>query len=105
MISEEEKIYNSIAFQEGQIEEIKKVKQQVALSETKDIRIKIETKHWYGYSEPFLAKKKHKILLQKSTMIAILNGIQSKCRERIDKLIDMEIERRKNVKTSTEKKL
>lgn len=91
---DEEKIYNSIAYNESQIEEIEKVKQQVALSETKDIRIKIETKHWYGYSEPFLAKKKHKILLQKSTVIAILSGIQSKCRERIDKLIDMEIERR-----------
>ncbi len=92
----DEKTDNSIILQKSRIEEIEKIKQQVALSETKDIRIKIETKHWYGYSEPFLAKKKHKILLQKSTMIAILNGIQSKCRERIDKLIDMEIERRKS---------
>lgn len=96
-MSEEDRIYNSIAFNESQIEEIEKVKQQVALSETQDIRIKIETKHWYGYSEPFLAKDKHKIKLQKSTAIAILQGIQDKCKERIDKLIDMEIERRKNV--------
>lgn len=95
-MNEEEKINNSIVFQKSRIEEIEKVKQQVALSETKTIRIKIETKHWYGYSEPFLSKDKHKIELTKDTTISILNEIQSKCRERIDKLIDMEIERRNN---------
>lgn len=92
----EEKIYNSIALQQSKIKELDKIKQQVNLSETKDIRLKIETKHWYGYSELFLAKDKHKIEISKSTVITILEEIQNKCRERINKLIDMEIERRNN---------
>lgn len=96
MISEKEKIYNSIFLQKSRIEEIEKIKQLVASSETKDIRINIETKHWYGYSEPFLKKDKYKIETTKNTTISILEEIQNSCRERINKLIDMEIERRKN---------
>lgn len=95
MISEE-KPYNSIVLQKSRIEEIEKIKQLVASSDTKDIRIKIETKHWCGYLEPFLKKEKSKIKLTKDTTILILEGLQDKCKERIDKLIDMEIERRKN---------
>lgn len=95
MISEE-KTYNSIVLQKSRIEEIEKIKQLVASSETKDIRINVETKHWYGYLDPFLKKEKHKIKLTKDTTILILEGLQDKCKERIDKLIDMEIERRKN---------
>lgn len=94
MMNKEEKIYNSIALQKSKIEEIDKVIQQVVLSETKNIRIKIETKHWYGYSEPFLSKDKHKIELTKDTTISILQGIKNRCTERINKLIDMEIESR-----------
>lgn len=95
MISEE-KTYNSIILQKSRIEEIEKIKQLVASSETKDIRINIETKHWYGYFDPFMKKEKHKTKLTKDTTILILEGLQDKCKERIDKLIDMEIERRKN---------
>ncbi len=95
MISEEE-TYNSIALQQSQIEEINKIKERVILSDTENIRIKIETKHWYGYSEPFLMKDKHKIELPKATIMSILTGIQNRCTEGINKLIDMEIERRSN---------
>lgn len=48
-MSEIDKINNSIAFQQSQIEEIKKIKEKVRLSESKNIRLKIETKHWYGF--------------------------------------------------------
>lgn len=94
-MNKKEKIYNSIALQQSQIEEINKVKERVISSDTENIIIKIETKHWYGYSEPFLMKDKDKIELSKSTIISILTEIQNRCTERIDKLIDMEMERRK----------
>lgn len=92
----EEKIENSIVFYKLKIDQIEKIKTNVVSSETKDIRLKIETKHWYGLSEPFLSKEKHKIQLEKSVIVEVLNEIQNKYKENIDKLIDMEIERRNN---------
>ena len=97
-MSNEDKIYNQIAYYENQIEQIKKIKQQVAISETEDIRIKIETKHWYGYSEPYLGKEKIKIMADKSTIIEILNEVKTRNRSLINKLIDKLFEERNNAK-------
>ena len=59
-MEEIDKIENSIALCQVTIETLEKIKERVKTSETEEIRIKIETKHWYGYSEPHLAKEKHK---------------------------------------------
>lgn len=93
---DEEKIENSIIYNKLKIDEIQMIKNRVVLSETEKIRIKIETKRWYGFAEPFLSKEIDKIEIQKSTAIEILDEIQNKHQQNIDKLIDMEIERRKN---------
>lgn len=93
---DEEKIENSIIYNKLKIDEIQMIKNRVVLSETEKIRIKIETKRWYGFAEPFLSKEIDKIEMQKSTAIEILDEIQNKHQQNIDKLIDMEIERRKN---------
>ncbi len=93
---DEEKIENSIIYNKMKIDEIQMIKNRVVLSETEKIRIKIETKRWYGFSEPFLTKEIDKIEIQKSTAIVILNEILNKHQQNIDKLIDIEIERRKN---------
>ena len=91
----EDKIENSIALHQGTIETFKRIKERVEMSETEDIRIKIETKHWYGYAEPLFAKEKHKIETTKYTATVLLDTAIKLERERIDKLIDMEIENRR----------
>jgi uncharacterized protein (UPF0128 family) len=90
----EEKIYNSIALHQGIIYEIEKIKSCIKESKTKKIRFRVETKHWYGFAEPFLKKDYHKLNISKETMQVILDEAINKERERINKLIDMEIERR-----------
>lgn len=92
----EDKIENSIVLHQKIINEIELLKIKIGSSETKDIRFKIETKHWYGFSEPFLSKEKSVLNLSKETMQVILDEAINKERERIDKLIDMEIEQRRN---------
>ena len=91
-----DKIENSIALHQGAIETLKKIKERVETSETEEIRFKIETKHWYGFSEPFLAKERHKIEATKYSASLLLDTAIKIERERIDKLIDMEIEKRAN---------
>lgn len=90
----EDKITNSIALHQGIIYEIEEIKKRIEESETKKIRFRVETKHWYGFTEPFLSTDKHKLNISKETMQVILDEAINKERERINKLIDMEIERR-----------
>ena len=94
-----DKIGNSIALHQMAINELKSIKHRVNTTSTDDIRFKVETKHWYGYSEPFLAKNKDKLEVSIYTMNLILDEAIKKEKERINNLIDMEIsERIKNEK-------
>jgi hypothetical protein len=95
-----DKIENSIALHQETIETLKKIKERVETSETEEIRFKIETKHWYGFSEPFLKKEKHKIETTKYSATVLLETAIKLEKERIDKLIDMEIEKRKENKAN-----
>lgn len=97
-MKEIDKIENSIALCQGTIDTLEKIKERVKTSETEEIRIKIETKHWYGYSEPHLAKEKHKIEITKYSATVLLDTAIQLQRESINKLIDIEIEKRKNTK-------
>ena len=90
----DEKISNTIALKQQIINELEKLSMDVKESVTKDIRFRIETKHWYGYSEPFLKRNRHILEVSKDTMQAILNSAIEKEKERIEKCIDMEIHRR-----------
>ena len=90
----EDKIENSIALHQMAINELKEIKHRIETTATDDIRFRVETKHWYGYSEPFLAKSKDKLEISVYTMKLILNEAMNREKERIDKLIDMEIEKR-----------
>lgn len=93
----EDKIGNSIALHQQTINEIEKLKLKIEDSSTEDIRFRIETKHWYGYGlEPTLCKEKSVLDISKRTMQTILDEAINKERERIDKLIGMEIEQRRN---------
>lgn len=90
-----EKISNTIALHQMSINELNEIKHRIKTTATDDIRFRVETKHWYGYSEPFLAKSKDKLEISVYTMNLILDEVISKEKERINKLIDMEIERGK----------
>ena len=89
-----EKTEYSIALHQETIMDLEKIKKAVEMSETDNIRFKIETKHWYGFSEPFLGKKKHKLYLSKYSANALLETAIKIEKEEIDKLIDMEIQKR-----------
>ena len=89
-----DKISNTIALHQQTINEIEEIKERVKESETEKIRFRVETKHWYGFSEPSLMKRKHNLNLSKYTMQVILEEAIKKERQRIDILIDKEIEER-----------
>lgn len=90
-----DKISNSIFLCQQNINDLEKLRKRVQTSDTEDIRIVVQTKHWYGYSEPFLGKEKTRIDILKYTMEVVIDEAINKQRERINKLIDMEIENRK----------
>ena len=93
-INMNEKISNTIALHQMAINELKEIKHRVEETATDDIRFRIETKHWYGYSEPVLLKTKDKLSISTYTMCLIIDEAITKEKERIDKLIDMEIEKK-----------
>ena len=80
---------------EASVNELKELKKKVEDNKADKVRFRIETKHWYGFSEPFSMKEKNIVDLSKYTMRTILNEAINKEKERIDKLIDMEISERK----------
>lgn len=87
-----EKISNTIALHQMSINELKEIKHRVETTESEDVRFRIETKHWYGYSEPFIAKNKDKLEISVYTMNLILDEAIKKEKEKIDSLINIEIE-------------
>lgn len=89
-----DKIENTIVLHQNTIINLEHIKEKVNASVTEDIRLKIETKHWYGFSEPFIVTQKHKIDMTKYSANVLLETAIKLEKERIDKLIDMEIEKR-----------
>lgn len=89
-----EKISYAIALHQQTINEIEELKERVENSKTEKIRFRVETKHWYGYSEPLLLTRNQKLNLSKYTMQTILDEAINKERQRINTLIDNEIKER-----------
>lgn len=91
----EEKISNTIFVHQQNIYELEKLKDKVRKS-ISNVRFRIETKHWYGYRVDTRIEIGKSILnLSKETMEIVLEEAIRKEKEKIDKLIDMEIERRR----------
>lgn len=91
----DDKIANTIALHQMAINELEEIKHRVETTATNDIRFIIQTKHWYGYSEPFIAKTRDKLEVSTYTMLKILDEAIKTEKQNIDKLIDMAIEKRK----------
>lgn len=91
-----DKISNSIALHQMTIEEVREIRRNVKENIDKDVRFRIETKQMFRVWEPYIAKVKDKLNISTHTMLLVLDEVERKERERIDKLIDMEIEKRSN---------
>ena len=87
----DEKIYNTIALHQISINELMEIKRRVETTAMDDVRFRIETKNWYGYSELFQNKTKDTLKISVYTMKLILDEAINKEKEKIDKLIDMKI--------------
>ena len=88
-----EKIANSIALRQMTINELKEIKHNIEQSVDKNVKFSIETRHIIGFDVGILKKKKP-LPISNYTMKLLLDEAIRKEKERINKLIDMEIERK-----------
>lgn len=88
-----EKIANSIALRQMTINELKEIKHDIEQSVDKNVKFSIETRHIIGFDIGILKKKKT-LSISNYTMKLLLDEAIRKEKERINKLIDMEIERK-----------
>ena len=83
----EENVFKIIANEQKKLDELNYIKKRLEKTNEKDIRLKIETKHWYGFTEPILYKEKHKLNISKDTIEAIIDEIIRKTEEKMNNLI------------------
>ena len=88
-----EKIANSIALHQMTINELKNIKHNIEQSVDEKVKFSIETRHIIGF-DIGISKKKKTLSISNYTMKLLLDEAIRKEKERINKLIDMEIERR-----------
>lgn len=88
-----EKIANSIALRQMTINELKEIKHNIEQSVDENVKFSIETRHIIGFDIGILKKKKT-LPISNYTMKLLLDEAIRKEKERINKLIDMEIERK-----------
>ena len=89
----EEKICNTIALCQMSINELRNIKKKLEDNCTDNVKFIIQTRE-FNPIELATFRRKHKLDISTYTMNLILDEAIRKEKERIDKLIDMEIERR-----------
>ena len=89
----EEKICNTIALCQMSINELKGIKKRLEDNCTDNVKFIIQTRE-FNPIDLATFRRKHKLDISTYTMNLILDEAIRKEKERIDKLIDMEIERR-----------
>ena len=89
----EEKICNTIALCQMSINELKSIKKKLEDNCTDNVKFMIQTRE-FNPIELATFRRKNKLDISTYTMNLILDEAIKKEKERIDKLIDMEIERR-----------
>lgn len=90
----DDKIANSIALHQMTIEEVREIKKNVQESIDDTVRFDIRTRLVFRRWEPYISRIKNKLDISPRTMLLILDEVEKKEKERIDKLIDMEIDHR-----------
>ena len=94
MNDEVKTIENTIFEKKSIMKQVEAMMEQVKESESDYIKVKFETKHWYGFTEPFLTKNKHKFTIEKEIMLKLLQDMLDREQDEINKCIDLEIELR-----------
>ena len=89
----EEKICNTIALCQMSINELRNIKKKLEDNCTDNVKFIIQTRE-FNPIDLATFRRKHKLDISTYTMNLILDEAIKKEKERIDKLIDMEIERR-----------
>ena len=89
----EEKICNTIALCQMSINELRNIKKRLEDNCTDNVKFIIQTREFNPINLATF-RRKHKLDISTYTMNLILDEAIRKEKERIDKLIDMEIERR-----------
>lgn len=89
-----EDISNSIALRQNTINELIKLKNTIDESIDKEVKFVIETTQLGGYFDVAPFKRKDKLPVTNNTMKLVIDGLIKKEKDRIDRLIDMEVERR-----------
>ena len=90
----DDKIANSIALHQMTIEEVQGIKHNVKENIDDTVRFDIRTRLIFEHWEPHITRIKNKLEISPRTMLLILDEVEKKEKERIDKLIDMEIDHR-----------
>ena len=90
----DDKIANSIALHQMTIEEVREIKRNVKENIDDTVRFDIRTRRIFKRWEPYITVIKNKLEVSPRTMLLILDEVEKKEKEIIDKLIDMEIEKR-----------
>ena len=90
----DDKIANSIALHQMTIEEVRGIKRNVKENIDDIVRFDIRTRLIFKSWEPYISRIKNKLDISPRTMLLILDEVEKKEKERIDKLIDMEIEKK-----------
>lgn len=90
----DDKIANSIALHQATINELKDIKKKVEKNIEDKVRFRIETKQIFRMWEPYITRCRDVMDVEPNTMMVILDQAIKVERERINKLIDMEIDNR-----------
>jgi hypothetical protein len=93
-----DKIANSIALHQATINELKDIKKKVENNIDDKVKFRIETRQIFRIWEPYITKCRDKMDIGPHTMLTILDQAIQVERDRINKLIDMEIDNRINNK-------
>lgn len=89
-----DKVANSIALHQMTIEEVKQIKKNIEENIDDTVRFDIRTRLIFRQWEPYISRIKNKLDISPRTMLLICDEVINKEKERIDKLIDMEIEKK-----------
>ena len=90
----EDKIANSIALHQMTIKELEEIKENVAKNIDDVVRFRIETRRIFRVWEPYISRIKNKLEVSPRTMILIIEEVIADEKRKINKLIDMEVDKR-----------
>ena len=90
----EDKIANSIALHQMTIKELEEIKENIAKNIDDVVRFRIETRRVFRVWEPYISRIKNKLEVSPRTMILIIEEVIADEKRKINKLIDMEVDKR-----------